>query len=241
MSSDLPRRAAALPTVETVIRSHLECYGLPANVATYHHASDDKHTVAPRLAAGITEALAAAGVLTTPTPACLCEASPPEFGGNLPDRECPLHGEPTPAPDTNQREQVTRVPQWLVAGIEDAIRGLDGHKQSPISTWAVRVLLAAVSAPSEAQALRDRLRDLADEWDAEAGRLAPDDDWGDSMDATVAADVLRSRATRLRRALLDRDQPGGGEAWECKHNPRCADAACSHNPAMQRWTQGGGA
>lgn len=24
---------------------------------------------------------------------CGCEASPPEFGGNLPDRDCPLHGE----------------------------------------------------------------------------------------------------------------------------------------------------
>ena len=24
---------------------------------------------------------------------CCCESSPPEFGGNLPDRECPLHGE----------------------------------------------------------------------------------------------------------------------------------------------------
>ena len=24
---------------------------------------------------------------------CTCECSPPEFGGNLPDRECPFHGE----------------------------------------------------------------------------------------------------------------------------------------------------
>jgi len=24
---------------------------------------------------------------------CCCESSPPEFGGNLPDRECPLHGD----------------------------------------------------------------------------------------------------------------------------------------------------
>jgi hypothetical protein len=24
---------------------------------------------------------------------CWCEASPPEFGGNLPDRDCPTHGE----------------------------------------------------------------------------------------------------------------------------------------------------
>jgi hypothetical protein len=30
---------------------------------------------------------------------CCCEASPPEFGGNLPDRECPLHGQPTPSRD----------------------------------------------------------------------------------------------------------------------------------------------
>lgn len=24
---------------------------------------------------------------------CCCEASPPEFGGNLPARDCPIHGE----------------------------------------------------------------------------------------------------------------------------------------------------
>ena len=30
---------------------------------------------------------------------CCCEASPPEFGGNLPDRECPIHGE-RPIPPT---------------------------------------------------------------------------------------------------------------------------------------------
>ena len=28
-----------------------------------------------------------------PEGACCCESSPPEFGGNLPDRECPIHGE----------------------------------------------------------------------------------------------------------------------------------------------------
>lgn len=28
-----------------------------------------------------------------PDSGCYCEVSPPEFGGRLADRECPLHGE----------------------------------------------------------------------------------------------------------------------------------------------------
>ena len=56
----------------------------------------------------------------------------------------------------------------------------------------------------------------------------------DCEDGTTVAGL----ASMIRRDLAARPavwpaQPET-EAWECKHYPRCADAACSYNPAMQR-------
>lgn len=45
--------------------------------------------------------------------ACCCEVSPPEFGGNLPDRECPLHGESSLV---NQAEELGKR---IYAAIQD--------------------------------------------------------------------------------------------------------------------------
>lgn len=53
--------------------------------------------------------------------------------------------------------------------------------------------------------------------------LPPSDHLTVHVDAAAFADSLR-------RAL--------GEPWRCSHSPRCADSACSDNPAIQRWTRG---
>jgi hypothetical protein len=41
-------------------------------------------------------------VRLVPGAVCSCESSPPEFGGNLPDRECPLHGEHVTSPGSTE-------------------------------------------------------------------------------------------------------------------------------------------
>jgi hypothetical protein len=51
--------------------------------------------------------------------------------------------------------------------------------------------------------VRARVERLADEWERKAANLAPDDDWGDTIGDTIAADIYRGLARKLRAALAE--------------------------------------
>lgn len=45
------------------------------------------------------------------------------------------------------------------------------------------------------------------------------------------------RGGTLMTALSGAPQDAESTQWECEHHPRCADSACSHNPAVQAWAK----
>lgn len=49
--------------------------------------------------------------------ACCCETSPPEFGGPIPERDCPLHGEPA------YHRGMVEGAQQVYAAVEEATDG----------------------------------------------------------------------------------------------------------------------
>lgn len=60
--------------------------------------------------------------------ACCCETSPPEFGGPIPERDCPLHGEPA-----YQRGMVEGARQ-VVEAVEDYYHTDGGSQKGYVYT-----------------------------------------------------------------------------------------------------------
>ena len=108
--------------------------------------------------------------------------------------------------------------------------GSIGYDEEFFEEYAVQ--FDAWLAEHDAQVLRRAANAIGD-------TMASSDFLADEMsDAALfwVVQWLRSRADAMTRQA---DAPAADdEPWECQHQPRCADAACSHNPAMRRWVSG---
>jgi len=144
-----------------------------------------------------------AGSDTADEPVCCCESSPPEFGGPIPDRDCPIHAPvPSPAPE-DEREALLEVLVATACACTDA--------EAAFGDEADAILAAGWKSPTEVTALLARVEDA--EYKA----------WAAGEDATLAraeaegaiAEAKQTRAKvagEIAQAILavaDRRDPTG--------------------------------
>jgi hypothetical protein len=101
--------------------------------------------------------------------------------------------------------QVLVAPGGVVAGMVAEAREA-GVEEGVDSTWHLKQLRAMWEAAARKQGaaeVRARVERLADEWERKAANLAPDDDWGDTIGDTIAGDIYRGLARKVRAALAD--------------------------------------
>lgn len=104
---------------------------------------------------------------------------------------------------------------WSDTGDED-FPGRWGAGRSCIDVIQAAANEAAEGAAEVARlrAVVEAVQALADEWEASGKKLAPDDDWGVSIEATLRGDFLQEKATALRAVLAPVSSSGEAESGE---------------------------
>lgn len=91
---------------------------------------------------------------------------------------------------------------WLAAHVAAACAEVEASTECRYTeTELAAARVAAESELREARQTIARVEALAAEWETVAATLAPEDDWGDTIGDTIAADAMRAHAAKIRATV----------------------------------------